>query len=177
MRKNNKRSDILEAALHVVDENGANHLTIDAVAAQAGFSKGGVLYHFASKKALLSGMLDYLIAANQQRVEKFNQTNNNENPLSAFLQVEDRMTEIEKRASLALVAAAAEDPELLEPARLYMKQVFEDITRHSDDPNLAITLFLANEGLRFLDIFELNPMSSKQSTDALKRLSAQAKKV
>jgi len=33
MRSNNKKEQILEAALQVVEENGANHLTIDAVAA------------------------------------------------------------------------------------------------------------------------------------------------
>ncbi|MBT4380011.1 MAG: TetR/AcrR family transcriptional regulator, partial [Gammaproteobacteria bacterium] len=68
MRSNNKKEQILEAALQVVEENGANHLTIDAVATYANFSKGGVLYHFPSKKALLSGMVDHLIQANEKRM-------------------------------------------------------------------------------------------------------------
>ena len=38
MRRNNKRDAILEAALQVVENEGANHLTIDAVAAKAGLS-------------------------------------------------------------------------------------------------------------------------------------------
>ena len=33
-------------------------LTLDAVAAQAGVSKGGLLYHFRSKRELLDAMLD-----------------------------------------------------------------------------------------------------------------------
>ncbi len=44
MRSNNKRDQILQAALQVEEKKGANHLTIEAVAAFADFSKGGVLY-------------------------------------------------------------------------------------------------------------------------------------
>ena len=69
MRSNNKKDQILQAALKVVEENGANHLTIDAVAAFANFSKGGVLYHFPTKKALLSGMVEHLILANEKRMD------------------------------------------------------------------------------------------------------------
>jgi len=54
MRSNNKRTQVLEAALSVVEDHGANHLTMDAIAAKSGFSKGGVLYHFASKQLLLA---------------------------------------------------------------------------------------------------------------------------
>ena len=53
MAGNNKRAFILEAAAGIVEASGAAHLTIDAVAAAASVSKGGVLYHFPSKQALL----------------------------------------------------------------------------------------------------------------------------
>ena len=52
---------ILQAAASVVDESGAAHLTLEAVAEAAGLSKGGLLYHFPNKRALLSGMLEYLL--------------------------------------------------------------------------------------------------------------------
>ena len=57
----NTRHKILETAVAIVDTNGAAHLTIDAVAAHAGLSKGGVLYHFPSKRALLEAMLALLM--------------------------------------------------------------------------------------------------------------------
>ena len=49
MRNNNKKELILAAALQVVENDGANHLTLDAVA-KAGFSKGGVLIILQRKK-------------------------------------------------------------------------------------------------------------------------------
>ena len=174
MRSNNKKDQILEAALQVVEENGASHLTIDAVAVYANFSKGGVLYHFPSKKALLSGMLDYLIRANEKRI---NALGNSDHLLSALLHKENRMTAAENRASLALLATAAEDPELLAPAKDYMKRVVDEISQNSQQPMEAITLFLAREGIRFLDILEINPMSAKQTKEVLEQLSQRAQEV
>jgi AcrR family transcriptional regulator len=174
MRSNNKKDQILEAALQVVEENGANHLTIDAVAACANFSKGGVLYHFPSKKALLSGMLDYLIQANEERM---NALGDSDNLLSALLHKENQMTHAERRASLALLAAAAEDPELLTPAKDYMERVVDEISQNREQPMEALTLFLAREGIRFLDILEINPMSAKQTREVLDQLSQRAQEV
>jgi AcrR family transcriptional regulator len=52
---------ILEAATNVVARDGSNKLTLEAVAAEAGVSKGGLLYHFPSKRALLEGMLEVML--------------------------------------------------------------------------------------------------------------------
>jgi AcrR family transcriptional regulator len=174
MRSNNKREQILEAALQVVEKSGANHLTIDAVAACANFSKGGVLYHFPSKKALLSGMLDYLIQANDKRMDTLDSS---DNLLSAFLHKENQMSAGERRASLALLAAAAEDPELLAPAKDYMKRVIDEVSQSSPRPLEALTLLLAREGIRFLDILEINPMSNKQTQEVVEQLGQRAQEV
>lgn len=48
----NVRETVLAAAQSVISQQGASHLTIDAVAAEAGISKGGLLYHFPSKDAV-----------------------------------------------------------------------------------------------------------------------------
>ena len=48
---------ILEAANEVLRKGGARALTIDAVAAEAGLSKGGVLHHYASKDALILALV------------------------------------------------------------------------------------------------------------------------
>src|SRR5436309_12912230 len=51
------RQQILMAANKIVQRDGVARLTIDAVAREAKLSKGGVLYHFPSKEALVSGMV------------------------------------------------------------------------------------------------------------------------
>ncbi|MHB2264186.1 TetR/AcrR family transcriptional regulator [Aliihoeflea sp. PC F10.4] len=52
------RDAILNAAEEVISESGAGQLTFDAVAARAGVSKGGVLYCFPSKPALIAAMTE-----------------------------------------------------------------------------------------------------------------------
>lgn len=53
MNRNSKRTTILQVACRLVRKLGASHLTLDAVAKEAGVSKGGLLYHFPTKEALI----------------------------------------------------------------------------------------------------------------------------
>jgi AcrR family transcriptional regulator len=57
MARPSRRSQLLDAALAVIRRDGAQALTLDAVAAEAGVSKGGVLYHFGTKRALIDGLI------------------------------------------------------------------------------------------------------------------------
>src|SRR5580698_1324857 len=52
---------IIDAAEEVVLRDGVARLTLDAAAAEAGLSKGGVLYHFPSRDALVAGMVGKII--------------------------------------------------------------------------------------------------------------------
>ena len=51
------RERLLAAAAAVVRREGARGLTLDAVARQAGVSKGGLLYHFPGKRELVRGLV------------------------------------------------------------------------------------------------------------------------
>ena len=54
------RERILDALESVVAQDGPAGATLEAVAAKAGISKGGLLYHFGTKEALYRGLLDRL---------------------------------------------------------------------------------------------------------------------
>ncbi|NLI53534.1 MAG: helix-turn-helix transcriptional regulator, partial [Clostridiales bacterium] len=47
------KNAILDAANRVLLIHGAEYFTLEAVAAEANVSKGGLLYHFASKNKLI----------------------------------------------------------------------------------------------------------------------------
>ena len=51
------RERVLDAYEELLSREGERYATLDAVAAKAGVSKGGLLYHFASKQALEEGLL------------------------------------------------------------------------------------------------------------------------
>lgn len=57
------RGTILDAAERVVAAKGGANFTIEAVAAEAGVSKGGVLYAYPTKDALIDAMFKRVFAA------------------------------------------------------------------------------------------------------------------
>ena len=65
------RDVILDAAEQLVASEGAARLTFDALGQATGISKGGLLYHFASKDKLLEAMLERMVARNNDLKETF----------------------------------------------------------------------------------------------------------
>ncbi|ETJ34570.1 hypothetical protein Q604_UNBC11004G0001, partial [human gut metagenome] len=59
MPRISKRQLILESAAAIINEKGADYLTLDAVAQRAGISKGGLFYHFKSKDELIKELVNY----------------------------------------------------------------------------------------------------------------------
>ena len=45
MTRKSKKQYILESAANIVNRQGTDYLTLDAVAKEASISKGGLLYH------------------------------------------------------------------------------------------------------------------------------------
>jgi AcrR family transcriptional regulator len=58
MARPSSKEIILEAAEAIVLESGAVHMTLDAVAERSGVSKGGLMYNFPTKEALLEAMIN-----------------------------------------------------------------------------------------------------------------------
>ena len=57
-RANNSREHILDTYVDLLIRSGERAATLDAVATAAKVSKGGLLYHFSSKKALLEALAE-----------------------------------------------------------------------------------------------------------------------
>ncbi|MFF0817075.1 TetR/AcrR family transcriptional regulator [Rhodococcus sp. NPDC003318] len=62
------RDRILDALEQLLLTRGLSQVTLEAVAAEAGVSKGGLLYHFPSKEALLAGMVRRLGERSDQQL-------------------------------------------------------------------------------------------------------------
>ena len=54
------RDKVLDAFERLLIEHGERETTLDAVARAAGVSKGGLIYHFGSREALIEGLLGRL---------------------------------------------------------------------------------------------------------------------
>lgn len=55
------RESILKAAISVLARSGPNSLTLEQVAEEASVSKGGLLYHFPGKEALLAALVNWVV--------------------------------------------------------------------------------------------------------------------
>ena len=122
----NASPKILEAARAIAAREGAGKITIEAVAKEAGLSKGGVLYNFPTKRALLSGLLDQMLAAHREllaNVPEGHPGRTLRGHLETFLQSQD----VDDDLSMAILAAAASDPRLLDPLRTELTDDLERI--------------------------------------------------
>jgi AcrR family transcriptional regulator len=170
------RERILDAAAELVAEIGAGRLTLDAVAERAKLSKGGLLYNFPTKQALLRGMVQRLVdrgLADKARLrQEFAGARNLDARVgvAAFLEGScGRPDPVTK----GLIAALSEDPNLLEPVREIIAEHWRALKQSSEDPDAATIAWLAVEGLRSLELHDLSPIDEadqQRIADALTRL-------
>ncbi len=68
MRTSN-RTRILEAAVRVINRDGVRGVTFESVSAESGLTRGGLLYHFPSREALLQGIDSHLVQTWEAQME------------------------------------------------------------------------------------------------------------
>lgn len=160
-KRSSSRERILDAAAELVRELGAARLTLDAVAERAELSKGGLLYNFPSKDALLQGMLERIIEV--ARVEKETLLHEFEGQRNvearAHIETALRIREHIKGIAIGIVAASAENPKLLDPVRAAIAEQWAALKSSSEDPDAAAVAWLAIEGLGSLEMHDLSPLT------------------
>lgn len=158
------REIILDAAERVVARDGARRLTIDAVVQESGYSKGGVLYNFPSKQALIEGMVARMVAETRARHDAALEQakTNGEEPLPAMVRSLLQQKEVDRAVSMGLLAALAEQPELIAPIRTAIAEMRDEMLAHAADPELAAIIMLAADGLHFSDILGLEALPDDQ---------------
>ncbi|GAB4511726.1 MAG: TetR/AcrR family transcriptional regulator [Anaerolineae bacterium] len=157
------RAEILDAAGRLITREGVKTLTIDNVATEAGISRGGVLYHFASKDALIQGMLDRLIS-NFERIMADEVTQDDDphgRQTRAFARATLRMDEETSAVFAPLIAAIAYNPELLQPLNERWTQ-WQQMMEAEIDPVKGAVVRLASHALWLSDLFSMNTFDRDQ---------------
>ena len=148
---------ILTAAERVVMRDGVLRLTIDAVAREARLSKGGVLYHFGTKEALIQAMLERLIQHCEREIAAHQQHDTEPGSWTrAYVRKTSEPTLAypgeadfprSKEVGAGLVAAATTNPRLLEPLCERFQAWQQTIERDGIDLARATVIRLAVDGL------------------------------
>lgn len=170
---------IIDAAERVVREEGGARLTLDAVAEKAGVSKGGVLYHFPNKEALVEGMLSRLLERSLARKDQTVA----EMPPCRGRQIKGEILamlvarEKDDKVASAILAAVANEPRLMCSVLDFHRARFE--AHEPDAPGWerrALTL-LAADGLFFLELLQVSPFTEEQRKALINELLQMAEEV
>lgn len=145
-RPSTTRDLILDALETLLMEGGSAAATLEAVAARAGVSKGGLLYHFGSKEALYEGFLARLRTSAAEDAERTR--NAPQGPIAGYLDVSTVPDDPGTRsvlAALRLLGVQEVDVEtaLADTFEYWYAVIAQEIT----DPTLARLVQLVGDGL------------------------------
>jgi len=148
------RTAVLDAAERVLVERTPAAFTLDAVAAAAGVSKGGLIYHYPSKEALLEALMARAVEAVEAELAPAMASADPGAFARAYLDVtmpvepepdEDAASAASPTVA-ALTAAVTLDPHLLRPLRTAYARWQERLERDGIDPAAATAVRLAADG-------------------------------
>jgi AcrR family transcriptional regulator len=151
MNHPSQRSAFLRAAEDLVRDRGAAALTLDSVAARSGASKGGILYHFPTKAALVGALIDSEIEAFESAIDRA--LASEKSGRGAYARAYARAT-VEgvalAGAGLAgVLAAVANDESVLETYRAKTAQWRSRMIEDGLDQAIADLIRLAADGLYY----------------------------
>lgn len=172
-----KRQHILKSATDFILENSFNALTLDAVAKQAGISKGGLLYHFPSKKALLIGLTQYIF---EQFTITFEEQAKHD-PIEkgkwcrAYIAASKWDLENNGELNVGIMAASTLDPNLSESMSQSYRYIQNKMETDGLDPGTATIIRLAIDGLYYSELFNLAPLHEKSQEAVIQQLTNMTK--
>ncbi len=164
---------LLDAAEAVVMDGGGARLTLDAVAERAGVSKGGVLYHFPNKAALLEGLLDRMLQehANRRDAALEECAAEGVNALQADLISQLVTRDRNDKVGAALLAIVANDPDLMKERLLaFHRARFGESESDTETFATRAVLLLAADGLLFLEMLQVCPLTDAQRAAVIDKL-------
>jgi AcrR family transcriptional regulator len=164
------RDRLLDAFERLLVDGGGRAATLDAVAAAAGVSKGGLLYHFHSKDELVEGMLERLHEQAQADVEQMRTAP--AGPVDFYLETSVDSGSDFDRALIAASRIAQENDDRAKQALASARDAwFAVLAEHLGDDPLARTIQLIGDGLYFDDSTGLrSPDALAHVREVLRRL-------
>jgi AcrR family transcriptional regulator len=157
VNSNSKRKTIIIAASMVVKNNGVEKLTLEAVAKEAGVSKGGLLHHFPNKEALIIGMVEELTNDFFTNVQDraMRETREKGKWSRAFAEAIDEDLKEGKEIGTALTAALFTNPDILSKFQNQYAMWQKNIENDGIDPVRSTIVRLAADGLWYSEMFGL----------------------
>lgn len=172
--KSPARARILASADELAREVGPAKVSLEAVAARAGVSKGGLLYHFPTKLALLTALVEDHIE--RFEAEMASRTQATSGSAHDLLRIYHDLSACEfKRKGLpksGVLAAMVQFPDLLRPIAASKRRLLDQMIGAGGKTDLALIVFLALEGLRSMPLMDMHILTEAESARAIEALQA-----
>ena len=156
------RDKLLRATAEFIAQNGSANLTLDAIAAASGVSKGGLLHHFPTKHALMQGLMEQIARIFVQRLERALENEPEGIPgrwTRAYITASFEYDPDELQLTNAIASVVTNEPALIET----LQEQFAWMDRRIEDDGLpparATVIRLACDGLWVAELLELSTVN------------------
>ncbi len=167
------RDRMLDAAEAVVVRQGIANLTLEAVAAEARMSKGGLLHYFPTKDRLVEGLVtrcaEHWRAGSLEAYESTPEgPGRMARALLGHLGDTRAWTQQCQQSSSAAFAALAQNPRLIEPMRAVYSELRRRVAEDGLPAGVGETILVAMDGLWLNRVLGLAPVD-QQRMDRIRR--------
>lgn len=169
------RGRILDAAEARLLADGPGGLVLDAIAADAGVSKGGLLYHFPSKEALVGGLCERMLDGFEQTLASL--VDSDDDPgawtrayLASTVTEKGRPADNSAQLMAGVLATLGRDSAHLETVREHFARWHRRLENDGIDPTAATIVRLAADGLWLSSLLGLNELARKPGADVIAEL-------
>lgn len=154
MSRKSSKDSILDAAEKVIRRQGMAATTIEGVAAEAGVSKGGLFYHFSSKKEMLLKLVErYEKKFLDTRQEIFDSLPESPYRLLKATIIASIKNPAKSTANVSNVLALLDDVDLRKKVLEAKQRTFNEISAGYPHPEKVALAMLAADGLWVMDLF------------------------
>ncbi|UVH57754.1 TetR/AcrR family transcriptional regulator [Variovorax paradoxus] len=170
---------LIDVASEIVSARGVQELTLEAVAAAAGVTKGGLIYHFKTRDELLAAVVQAILDEWDQRSRvKAAQAGSSSGALLRAL-IDDTfdMEPREKQLISNLLAAASSYPHLLGPVRDFYSRLYGDFAKSGSRSGTALVIAAALDGMSVMELLSFHQFSDRQRKAMRQALHALAKEL
>lgn len=168
---------LLEAASKIIITQGSGALTLEAVASEAGVSKGGLLYHFPNKEELINGLNLYTLERFRDRIRE--EVNLGKSYIEAY--AEATMNDLFQSEFLGIdasvLAASANHRSVLKKWNEECLRFKEEVEKQGVPFELGMSLRLACDGLWYSKMFGIGTLKEDEQKRIIEYILRQIKEV
>ena len=172
-RSQRSRNVALDAAIKIISRDGSGRLTLDAIARESGLSKGAITHQFRTKQGVMQALLErqagYFSEFQRQYLADVGEKVSQPELVAEIATLREAIGQ-PNSVVLAITAAIAADPSLLNASQTSSAETLKAIRAKSDDPELAMLRWAAARGLLLDTLFGKSLLGNKERDQLFVRL-------